>query len=468
MKKLQAKLLVELTGIAILIFFVLYLVMNKINQLSINVEYGFDYSSLIWVVFVLGFVILVLSQFIAIRYSLRHFMKPIEDETEAANKLLQRISESDMEDLYLNNEVHLTNSISHLAGMLRELKMVNDMEKVRLATLIENIGSGLVFIDEQGIVSLINRTFRKLFIKNENDFLNKPYYQGFDNIEIKNLIDNVFRTEKSETIQVEVSFELETKTFYVVGEPIFSKENIWKGVLVFYHDVTEMKRLENIRKDFVANVSHELKTPITSLKGFAETLLDGAKDDPATLDQFLQIIHSESDRLQRIIGDLLELSVVEKDGKFDTQEVDVVSVVKDTFAILKKNAEKRNVTLALENSNESIICKADPFRMKQVLINLITNAISYSSEDSKVIVQIEETENVVQILVQDTGIGIEESELPRIFERFYRVDKARSRAHGGTGLGLAIVKHIMEAHGGQISVDSEVGKGSTFKVGFSK
>jgi two-component system phosphate regulon sensor histidine kinase PhoR len=172
--------------------------------------------------------------------------------------------------------------------------------------------------------------------------------------------------------------------------------------------------------------------------------------------------------LQRIIGDLLELSVVEKDGKLDTQEVDVVSVVKDTFAILKKNAEKRNITLALENSNESIICKADPFRMKQVLINLITNAISYSSEDSKVIVQIEEIEKGVQILVQDTGIGIEESELPRIFERFYRVDKARSRAHGGTGLGLAIVKHIMEAHGGQISVDSEVGKGSTFKVVFLK
>ncbi|MDF2558130.1 MAG: sensor histidine kinase [Bacillales bacterium] len=467
MKKLQVKLLMEIAGIAFLVFLGMFLVNWVMIELSF-VDKN-NYIEMIWISLGLGFIVLVATLFFSIRYSLRQFMKPIKDATEVANHLLQHISGSKIEDLYSDNEVHFTNSISHLTEMLHSLKNVNDTEKIRLETLIENIGSGLVFIDAQGNISLINRTFRNLFNVNEIDLLNKPYYQGLQSPDIKMLIDTVFITEKSDKITVEIPFELENKSFYVAGEPIFSKDNIWKGVLVVYHDISEIKRLENIRKDFVANVSHELKTPITSLKGFAETLLDGAKNDPEILEQFLQIIHSESERLQRIIGDLLELSIVEKDGyQLDIQEVEVVSIVKETFAILHKKAEKRNVALVIDREKEKMFCKADPFRMKQVIINLVSNAISYSFEDSEVIVHLNETEKFVTILVQDFGIGIEESVIPRVFERFYRVDKARSRAQGGTGLGLAIVKHIMEVHNGQISVESEVGKGTTFKVSFSK
>lgn len=467
MRKLQSKLLTKIAEITFFVFLLLFLLNKVVFELSIvdknnRVEF-------IWISLGVGLILLVYTLYFTIRNSLVKFMKPIKEATEIANHLLQRISGSNMEDLYSDNEVHFTNSISHLTEMLHNLKKTNDTEKVRLEILIENIGSALVFIDAQGNISLINRTFRNLFHVNETDLLNKPYYQGIQSAEIKMLIDTVFITEKSDKIQIEIPSELENKSFYVVGEPIFSKDNIWKGVLVVYQDITEIKRLENIRKDFVANVSHELKTPITSLKGFAETLLDGAKDDPEILEQFLQIIHSESERLQRIIGDLLELSIVEKaNHQLDIQEVDVVSIINETFAIFHKKAEKRNVTLVLATAKKTMICKADPFRMKQVIINLVSNAISYSYENSEVIVHLAETEKYVSILVQDFGIGIEESVIPRIFERFYRVDKARSRDQGGTGLGLAIVKHIMEVHNGHISVDSEVGKGTTFKVSFSK
>lgn len=467
MRKLLVKLLMKITGITLFVFSALYLVNRLMIELAFVDES--NYLEMTWFSIGIGFIILVASLFFSIRYSLRQFMKPIEEATEAANHLLQRISGSKMEDLYSDNEVHFTKSISHLTETLHSLKKLNDTEKIRLEILIENIGTGLVFIDAQGNISLVNRTFRNLFGVNEMDLLNRPYYQGLQGPDIKMLIDTVFKTEKSDKIQVEFPFELENKTFYVAGEPIFSKDNLWKGVLVVYQDITEIKRLENIRKDFVANVSHELKTPITSLKGFAETLLDGAKNDPEVLEQFLQIIYSESERLQLIIGDLLELSIVEKTGcKLDIQEVNVVSIVNETFAILQKKAEKSNISLVVDAAKETMLCKADPFRMKQVIINLVSNAIAYSFEDAKVIVHLEETEKFVSVLVQDFGIGIEESVIPRVFERFYRVDKARSRAQGGTGLGLAIVKHIMEIHDGHISVESEVGKGTTFKVSFLK
>jgi two-component system phosphate regulon sensor histidine kinase PhoR len=244
---------------------------------------------------------------------------------------------------------------------------------------------------------------------------------------------------------------------------------VWKGVLLVFHDITDIKKLENMRKDFVANVSHELKTPVTSIKGFSETLLDGAMNDQKALKEFLNIILKESDRLQSLINDLLELSKIEKqDFKLNISQFDILLTLKDVITLLTNKAAEKNITFQLNCTKAEVVLEADMHRIKQVFINLIGNAISYTPKDGHVIINVQEIDNTVRLSIKDTGIGIEKHEIPRIFERFYRIDRARSRESGGTGLGLAIVKHIIEAHRGKIKVTSELGKGSEFIIELNK
>jgi two-component system, OmpR family, phosphate regulon sensor histidine kinase PhoR len=224
-----------------------------------------------------------------------------------------------------------------------------------------------------------------------------------------------------------------------------------------------------MRKDFVANVSHELKTPITSIKGFTETLLDGAMKDEQTLEYFLTIILKESDRLQTLIQDLLELSKIEQQGfKLNIQPVNIKEILDEIIIILQNKANDKEIDLSLISERDNIYISGDSYRLKQIFINIINNGITYTPKGGKVTVTIEENQHEVFVHVQDTGIGIKEEEIPRIFERFYRVDKARSRNSGGTGLGLAIVKHLVEAHQGQIKVKSKLGEGTTFTVKLKK
>jgi two-component system, OmpR family, phosphate regulon sensor histidine kinase PhoR len=262
---------------------------------------------------------------------------------------------------------------------------------------------------------------------------------------------------------------IERKYFDVYGVPIIGTDNVWKGVLLVFHDITELKKLEQMRKDFVANVSHELKTPITSIKGFSETLLDGAMNDKEALKIFLRIILKESDRLQSLIQDLLELSKIEQQGfKLNIQEFDLMLILREIKTMLGQKAEEKNIKLCLIEENEKAIIQGDLQRLKQVFINLIGNAISYTPVDGNVTVTVEEISKKILVKVSDTGIGIEKEEIPRIFERFYRIDRDRSRNSGGTGLGLAIVKHLIEAHHGTIEVTSEVGHGSEFTIELDK
>src|SRR5690625_3578368 len=234
-----------------------------------------------------------------------------------------------------------------------------------------------------------------------------------------------------------------------------------KGAVLVLYDITEFKNLELMRKDFVANVSHELKTPITSIKGFAETLLDGALQDRETLKKFLTIIFEESNRLQLLIEDLLILSRLEQDEfKLSSTLVNIDNILKEIIPIINFQAEEKQITFNVE-AQDSIKLTADYKKLKQVFINLLTNAISYTPNHGEVTLKIDEKDNCIRIKVIDTGIGIDTRIVPRIFERFYRGDKDRSRNTGGTELGVAIIKHIIELHHGKIKVDSELNKGST-------
>jgi two-component system phosphate regulon sensor histidine kinase PhoR len=232
-------------------------------------------------------------------------------------------------------------------------------------------------------------------------------------------------------------------------------------IFVSIIDITDLVRLRRIRQDFVANVSHELRTPLSIIRALAETLLDEKRPSLALRERYLSKVISEVDRLAMISNDLLILSASES-GPIRRQECDIAEVVKGVVTQLQMIAEDKNLKLSFSGPSECFI-EANPTQMTQVVLNLVDNAIKYTNEGA-VEATLEKDENSVRILIQDSGIGIAEEHLERIFERFYRIDKARSRASGGTGLGLSIVKHIVEAHGGHVTVESEPNKGTTFIV----
>ncbi len=230
--------------------------------------------------------------------------------------------------------------------------------------------------------------------------------------------------------------------------------------LIVLRDLTELRRLERVRQDFVANVSHELRTPLTSIKAMAETLLDGARTDENVAERFLETIIRESDRLVRLSSDLLDLSRAETLG-LEKTSIDLATLIADVVSRFSAQAAAAGVEI--HNTVRSpLIVLADNDEMAQVIVNLLDNAINYTPRGGEVAISAEDGEALVLISVTDTGIGIMSHDIPRLFERFYRADKARSRASGGTGLGLSIVKHIVENHGGSVGVQSEFNKGSTF------
>jgi two-component system, OmpR family, phosphate regulon sensor histidine kinase PhoR len=396
------------------------------------------------------------------------YTKPIEAATKVAMELARGNYKARVYEDHHDETGMLSKSINILARNLQDMTRTQEMQKDRLRTLIENMGSGLILIDSRGYINLVNRAYKEIFHIDPVDYLYRLYYEAFEHKEIIQLVEEIFMTEVKVRKQMLLPIDIERKHFEVYGAPIIGTNHEWKGIVLVFHDITELKKLEQMRKDFVANVSHELKTPITSIKGFTETLLDGAMKDEATLEYFLSIILKESDRLQTLIQDLLDLSKIEQQGfKLNIEAVNLTQILEEIIIMLQGKAEDKEIQLELL-ADQDIYIQGDVNRLKQVFINLINNAITYTPKGGLVQVIIENKEDKVLVHIKDTGIGIEEAEIPRIFERFYRVDKARSRNSGGTGLGLAIVKHLVEAHHGYITVKSKVGKGTTFTVHFQK
>ncbi|MEJ9228104.1 cell wall metabolism sensor histidine kinase WalK [Peribacillus butanolivorans] len=398
-----------------------------------------------------------------------YYTRPIEEATMAAIELAKGNYRTRTFEQHSDETGMLTTSLNILARNLQETETAREMNQDRLETLVENIGSGVLLIDSKGYTTLINREFKKSFGVNSATFLFQLFYSVIKDQEVISIIEEIFRTEKTIKRQVKIPLALERKHFEIYGAPIIGNHDEWQGILLIFHDITELKRLEQMRKDFVANVSHELRTPITSIKGFSETLLDGAFKDEETLKHFLSIILKESDRLQELIQELLNLSKMEQqEFVLKAGVVDITKVLSEIQEMLIGKVMEKEVSLEIKASEDSVFIEGESDRIKQVFINLITNALTYTPNGGSVTVKVTENEQTVDIAVQDSGIGIEEKELPRIFERFYRIDKARSRDSGGTGIGLAIVKHIIEVHKGKINVESTPGKGTTFTVTLNK
>jgi two-component system, OmpR family, phosphate regulon sensor histidine kinase PhoR len=426
------------------------------------------YGQIWWILSISLVMALIVFMYLGYRITAR-YMKPIEAATNVAIELANRNYRVRIESNELNETSKLTSSLNILAQNLQEMSKAQEIQQDRLSALIENMGAGLLLIDSRGFINLINKGYVEIFQVDLEDSLNKLYYEVIEQEEICHVIAEVFRTEQKVSKHLLLPLGIERRYFDVYGIPIIGINNAWKGVLLVFHDITEIKKLEQMRKDFVANVSHELKTPVTSIKGFSETLMDGAMNNRDTLEAFLSIINKESNRMQSLIQDLLDFSKIEQqEFKLNIQDFDLYELIKEVIMMLNKKAKSKDVRLEHEFNREELYIQGDHDRLKQVFINIITNAILYTPPNGYVKVSLYDYEKTVKVHIKDTGVGIKQEEIPRIFERFYRVDRARSRDSGGTGLGLAIVKHLVEAHHGNISVKSAPGEGSEFIIELHK
>lgn len=419
-----------------------------------------NYIVLIAVMIIMFVIFALLLFFIFDKY-----FKPIEKVSNTMDKLLKGNYRARVHYSTNGTLADLSGKVNALARNLSELTIQEQIQAEQLSTVIDNSESGLVLIDDKGYIHVVNRKFLSMFGGESADYIGYLYYDVIANEQIHHTIQETFLHEKN-IKQLSSLEEENTEKQYleIVGAPIFNERGLLRGAVLAIYDITEFKNLEVMRKDFVANVSHELKTPVTSIKGFSETLLDGAGEEPETRNQFLKIINDESQRIKLLIDDLLILSKLEKEELLiEPEEISTTKLFNDVYPIIEHSAKKKNIQLNFVDPKE-IIFEADLEKVKQILINLLSNAVSYTSESGTITLEATEKENEICLSVRDTGMGMSKEALSRIFERFYRVDKARSRDTGGTGLGLAIVKHIVEVHNGRIEVDSEIGKGTTFNI----
>ncbi|MBF2751409.1 MULTISPECIES: two-component system histidine kinase PnpS [Staphylococcus] len=428
---------------------------NEILELQIQM---WKYIALIGL-----FVIIII--FLVVRSINRTYIRPINEVTYATNLLAEgyyhvRVPESNVKE---TKELFVTTN--ELARRLQRLNHKQKLQSNRLKTTVENIPSSILMIDKYGEIVVANKSFYNVFTPEEA--VEHKSYVDFVDLTLQKLIIEAFKVEKPIYDQIELTIDqVHQKYFDTSCVPILSKtkKNLY-GMVIVLHDITNLKKLENLRREFVANVSHELKTPITSIKGFAETLLDGAKNDEQTLNEFLKIISKESDRIETLVFDLLDLSHVEQQTEIVTEYVSLSEIAESTIKNMQNIAEEKQITIVNEIKPD-IVIDANKDKVSQVALNLLSNAVSYSKASSEVIVRVYKDANKRIMEVQDFGIGISAEDQQHIFERFYRVDKARSRDSGGTGLGLSITKHIMEAHNGRINVFSRPNEGSTFRVTF--
>ena len=401
----------------------------------------------------------------------RSLTKPLSDMATAARQLAGgnysvRIQTSSRDEVGL-----LAATLNHMTDELRSKIEELSEDRAQLLAMLTSMVEGVMVLDYKGRILQVNPALERMFGVTRAETRGRPSLEVFGHSELNALVSSVLATrtgQKDEIILTPSGRCLDVEASVAGGE----QDNEACAVLVF-HDITELRRLENIRKDFVANVSHELRTPLTSIKGYVEALLDGGKDDPETSVRFLEIILKQSDRLNLILEDLLQLSKIESGQlQFKKEPLHIGSVIERTIAMIKPLAEKKQHRLRSQVAADLPLISGDEERLVQVLANLLDNAIKYTPEGGQITVaarrispsRAEAPRTSIELTVTDTGIGIPEQDRPRVFERFYRVDKARSRELGGTGLGLAIVRHIVEGHGGQVWVEGNMPTGSRFVV----
>jgi two-component system phosphate regulon sensor histidine kinase PhoR len=366
----------------------------------------------------------------------------------------------------------LADTLNHMTDQLKSKIDELSEDRAQLLAMLTSMVEGVMVLDCRGRVLQVNPALERMFDVTRIEARGHPCSDVFRHPQLDTLVSTVLTKRISE--EDEILLHPNGRCLHIEASvTACDRENEACAVLVF-HDVTDLRRLENIRKDFVANVSHELRTPLTSIKGYIEALLDGAKDDPDISTKFLDIILKQSDRLNLILEDLLQLSKIESGQVlFKREPLHIRRVIERTLAMIKPLADKKGHRLVSFVEDDLPTVLGDEERLTQVMSNLLDNAVKYTPEKGTITVAVHPVSDnaeqpalvtAVELSVTDTGIGIPELDRPRVFERFYRVDKARSRELGGTGLGLAIVRHIVEGQGGRVWVEANTPTGSRFVV----
>lgn len=363
----------------------------------------------------------------------------------------------------------LGKNINEMAKELSFRLQQSEDEKNKIEAILRNMSDGLILTDKKGLIIMSNDAVARLFGLTSS-IEGKTLLETLRKAELMELIEKVIETGDRISHEIEINYPRELH-LVATASPFSIKSEV-TGVVITFHDISRLKKLENIRKDFVANVSHEMKTPVTAIKGFAETLLEGTLDEKENARKFLETIKAHSERLNSLVSDLLTLSRIELgDIKIEKTTVNLNEVVDTVFNTLKEKAQKKGIDLEKQIPAELQEIQADRNRFIQILLNLVDNGIKFTEKGSVTFkVKSENSSmtdnliNFIEISIEDTGIGIPKKHIPRLGERFYRVDTARSRELGGTGLGLAIVKHLVKAHGWDMIIKSVEGKGTTVKI----
>ncbi len=424
---------------------------------SIQIQIGFGYL-------LIALLAAGVSLFVSKRIS-----RPIEEMKKGAEQfargdLAYRMPVPDTEEMR-----GLAEAMNQMAAQLDDRIKTAIKQRNELEAVLSSMEEGVIAIDRDEKIISINQAAARMFKSNPSDLEQLSIQEVIRNTELQKIVKSALGSGDHTEGDI-VLYQDEESILNVQTASLIDENERFIGILIVLNDVTRLRRLENMRKEFVSNVSHEIKTPLTAIKGFVETLSCGAMENPDKAKRFLNIIEKHVNRLVAIIEDLMRLSVIEQKDKNEDIKLEkgkIRSVIKTAIQVCQAKAEAKKIKVNLI-CPEYISAGIDPPLLEQAAVNLLDNAIKYSEAGGLIQIEAITTDTEVCISFKDYGIGIPKEHLPRLFERFYRVDKARSRKLGGTGLGLAIVKHIIQTHGGNVTVESNPGKGSNFVIHLPK
>jgi len=399
----------------------------------------------------------------------RRVTRPLVSMTTEARALAEGDPGRKVE-VHSHDEVgSLAKAFNTMADTLRERMETITEDRNKVVAILRSMVEGVVAVDRDERIVQINSVASRLLQITERLGTGKRIWEVTRLQEVWSMVTRTLKTGQEISGEIRMGEGRTARTLVVHTSPLQASRTDTVGAVVLLRDVTEQRRLETMRRDFVANVSHELKTPLTAIRGLVETILDDPDMAPETRHRFLTMMDRQSARLAALLTDLLSLASIEShidsvENNLDRKALDMREPATESFQQFAREAEERGLTLEKEMSDTPVPVLADDGALRQVVDNLVQNAIRYTPEGGKILVRVHQEGEYAVLTVQDSGIGIHSQHHDRLFERFYRVDTARSRELGGTGLGLAIVKHLTQAHGGEVTMESEPGRGSTFRV----
>jgi len=412
-----------------------------------------------------AFPVLLLSIFLAFAFAAK-IMVPVRRMAAFTEKVTEGVPPGSL-PVDRGDEIgRLAKNINHMVEELEARIAMATAEKGILTAVFNSMVEGLVVLDGRNRIERVNRALGEMMEYPPAQWRGKTLLEAFRNADLQQALERFMAT--GEPVLQEISLRRERERILEISISAIRglPGDACKTLLVF-HDVTRLKHLEKMRVDFVANVSHEIKTPLTNIIGFVETLEEGGIDDPETGRRFLRTIRDNALRLNRLVNDLLALSDIELgESRLHTEDIDPKEVVEGVLAMAENRLEEKRLRLVRNLPDETLRFRADRDRLSQILINIVDNAVKFTPEGGTITVEIFRAEGEMVIRITDTGIGIPKGEIPKLGQRFYRVDKARSRQLGGTGLGLSIVKHLVEAHRGRMLIESDPGQGTSVSLHF--